>query len=171
MSYGRGVRCVVGRIGFVVLVTLALGAVACGGNSASDEDEDDDNDGGSGGRGGSSGSSGSAGSAGSAGSSGSAGDTGIPRTKYLDELTPAEQQRVCEWAIAEQGGPGETDCGGGTTVNVSSVAECAAEDLTPFHCLYGLLEDCVTSLNGDPCGITTNAACEAYIACALGSQQ
>jgi hypothetical protein len=154
----------VGRFGFVVLVGLALGAVACGGNSSSDEDDDDDDSGGSGGRGG------TGGTAPTSGTGGTSGGTGIPRTKYLDELTPAEQQRLCEWAIAEQGGPGETQCGDGTVVTVSSVAECAAEDLTPFHCLYGLVEDCIASLNGNPCGIVSNAACEAYIACALGSQ-
>jgi hypothetical protein len=141
---------VVGRLGFLVWVALALGAVACGGESISEDDDD-------------------TGLGGSSGTGGTGGSGGVPRTKYLDELTTAEKLWLCEWAVAEQGGPGEQTCADGTTVTVTTVEECATGDFSPFHCLVGLAVDCIESLNGNACGITTTPACEAYIDCVIDS--
>jgi hypothetical protein len=101
---------------------------------------------------------------------GGVGASGVPRDKYLDELTPDEQRDLCTWAIAAQGGPGERACDEETTVTVPSVDECAADDLD-FHCRVGLAEDCVVSLDGDPCALLVEPACQTYVECVLGDSE
>ena len=127
-----------GRVALAVV--LALGVVACGGNGESDGDDDDDDD---------------------------VGPAPIPTARYLDELTPAEQRELCEWAIAAQGGPGMYQCTGETSVTVDSVDECAVQDLSGIHCRVSLLESCLESLNGTPCRLLSSQACSPYLDCVL----
>jgi hypothetical protein len=175
----------------VTFLALAC-AFGCGGSSA-DEDDDENNgddtsnggtsnggtnnggtnnggtsNGGTSNGGTSNGGTSSGGTGGSAGSSGAG--SGVPRDKYLDELTPDEQQRLCAWSIAGQGGPGSRACDENTTVTVNTVEECVAGDLSGFHCLVGMVEDCVDSMDGDACALLTSAECAEYIACALDGQ-
>ena len=146
-----------------VLVTfLALAcAFGCGGSSEDEDEDEDANNGGGTSTGGTS-------TGGSAGSSGAG--SGVPRGKYLDELTPDEQRRLCAWSIAGQGGPGSRACDANTTVTVDTVDECATGDLSGFHCLVSMVEDCIDSMNGDACVLLTSAECAEYIACALDGQ-
>jgi len=64
-------RLELGRLGFAWTVVLALGAGACGAESAKDGDADDDD--------------------------GTVGPSGVPSNKYLDELSPAELEQLCPW--------------------------------------------------------------------------
>jgi hypothetical protein len=97
------------------------------------------------------------------------GSSGVPPEKYLDELTPNEVRRLCEWAIDAQGGPGEKDCGDDTTVDTPTVEECATGDFSPYHCPVSMVEDCMEDIGGNPCLVTSSQACQAYLGCVSSS--
>ena len=95
--------------------------------------------------------------------------SGVDTSKFIDELTPAELQQLCEWGEAEQGGAREVSCGENTTTSVKSAAECAADTDLP-HCTVSNLEDCINSIGGDPCKILSTQECATYVQCSLSSE-
>jgi hypothetical protein len=132
------VRSELGRI-FVWPVALALGAGACGGKSIVEGNADDDD----------------------------VGPSGVPSNSYLDELTLAERQQLCPWAIAAYGGPGERMCGDFNT-SIQTVEGCVALE-SDSHCLVRIFETCLQSLDGNVCILFTSPACDAYTQCAFGT--
>ena len=105
------------------------------------------------------------------------GDTksGVDSNKMLTDITAAEKMTLCTWFVNELGNmPGEKECtdsdGQMITVEVNTVAECAADDLSTSGCTVGQLEECAVSTNGDPCLITQTGPCFNYILCSLSSE-
>lgn len=95
--------------------------------------------------------------------SGVAGDTAVA------DLTSADVQQFCDWAIDLEGGFGrDHHCDDGTTITTPSVAICV-DTLADLTCTDPIadLEDCVLAIDGDLCRIPTESACAAYTACGL----
>jgi hypothetical protein len=93
--------------------------------------------------------------------------SGVARDTPVAELTSADVQQWCDWAIAEQGGFGlDHRCMDGTTITTDSVARCV-DTLADLTCTdaIGELEDCIVATDGDPCLFPTESACAAYVAC------
>jgi hypothetical protein len=101
------------------------------------------------------------------GPDGGGGDnSGVDRNKFIDELTETEVRAVCEWSIAKQGGPGVKQCNEGM-ITVNTVEECIADySAGAIHCQISLVEDCMTSLNGDACQFFNSLQCAAFFQCA-----
>lgn len=98
------------------------------------------------------------------------GYSGVDRNKYIDELTADEKLRLCSWAIPREGGAGEYSCSDGATGTIYTIEECSSTTASATaHCLVSLVEQCVLSLDGDPCLIRTSAACQSYMQCAKPS--
>ena len=97
------------------------------------------------------------------------GSSGVPGGKYLDELTPDEQRRLCEWAIPAVGGPGEKTCSEEMTTETATVEECASGDLSGLHCTVATLEACVRGVEGDACRLATDDACTGYRECVVNA--
>jgi hypothetical protein len=128
-------RLVVGRVAFALSLGLAFGTVACSGEST-----DDDGD-------------------------GSGSSSGVPSTKFLDELTAEERLELCRWINEKEGGPGERQCEN-ETITVQTPEECATNADFDMHCSVALVEACGNSLNGDACRVYTTPECASYIECA-----
>ncbi|HEX6764740.1 MAG TPA: hypothetical protein VF103_04665, partial [Polyangiaceae bacterium] len=45
------------------------------------------------------------------------GGSGVSRGKNLEDLTDDEKRRLCAWAVPQEGGPGDKDCGDGNTLS------------------------------------------------------
>lgn len=91
-------------------------------------------------------------------------------SKSLKDLTEAEKTTLCEYTTEQGGGPGTSMCGDGIEVSTSSVAECAATDLSMVsaNCTVGMAEDCADAAAGDRCKTLTESACATYLGCLLG---
>jgi hypothetical protein len=92
---------------------------------------------------------------------------GVDPSKYIDELSTDEIQRLCSW-MSGVVKPGVRACPGGTTITTYAASECADQtrNAHPPHCLVSLLEDCAISTGGDSCKTLVTDACKTYIACA-----
>ncbi len=103
------------------------------------------------------------------GGGGGGGSSGVDRDTSLTDLTAAEVMDICEWAVAEGGGPGaETDCGDGVTVTNGTVAECVedypSEVSSDCTATVADVEDCFEAMNGDPCSFE-HPECEPLFSC------
>lgn len=92
-------------------------------------------------------------------------NSGVEGSKRADALTAKERTALCAWLTTELGGPDtDKECGGGETASVFSVAHCEYE-ATHTSCSVRQIEDCVQSLKGDLCALSTSTVCAE---CALG---
>jgi len=90
----------------------------------------------------------------------------ITDTRVVD-LTSADVQQFCDWAIALEGGFGHSHhCTDGATLTTESVATCV-DTLADLTCTdtIGQLEDCLLAVAGDLCLIPSEPVCAAYVAC------
>jgi len=91
--------------------------------------------------------------------------SGVDRSKYFDQLTAEEVKAICTWDINVMGGPRSFSCDG-STGRIGTLDECTA---TPHsqttHCQVGLWEDCINSVQGDPCQLYGTAACKVFVSC------
>ena len=102
------------------------------------------------------------------GSSGtSTSGSGVDRSKYLDQLTADEIRELCSFLIASEGGSGDRTCGDAGAFHVYTLDQCASGSLGSFHCQVALVEDCLTSLQGDVCRVFGSSACKTYVECAV----
>src|SRR5262245_4554057 len=95
---------------------------------------------------------------------GCGGGSGVDGGKYLNELTPDDLAKICQYGVDKQGAPGMKDCGNGTSTTVKTVDECKAD--TPPHCTVSVFEACVESIGGDACKLLSTPECATYIQCA-----
>jgi hypothetical protein len=82
--------------------------------------------------------------------------SGVDGSKTLVSLSASEQQDLCEYVVAAQGGEGHVeDCGNGTTFETGTVAECVADfgDFTAgCTATVSDAEGCADALS-DPCNL------------------
>jgi hypothetical protein len=90
--------------------------------------------------------------------------SGVDRGKKLSALTAGEKTSLCKFSISEEGGAGKKICGA-TTLTVKTQAECEAQPGN--SCTVAAIEDCVASIDGDPCKLLTTAECATVIQCSL----
>jgi hypothetical protein len=102
------------------------------------------------------------------GADGGASAHSVDSSKYLDELTEAEIQALCEESMELQGGEGTKDCGEDREVTVRSVDECAAgyheADLVP-HCQLSVVYDCYDAMGWDACKLLDTPECGPLLEC------
>lgn len=100
------------------------------------------------------------------------GFSGVRPGARVGGLSEADMRELCTWAIAEQGGEGAMfDCGGGSSVTLDTVDACVVEqdDYAGCSLTVGQLEDCVLAVDGDPCQVLRESACQPLRACLFGS--
>jgi hypothetical protein len=91
--------------------------------------------------------------------------SGIDRSKYLDQLTPDEIRELCTFVITSEGGSGNRSCGDAGSFHVYTLDECTSGTLVSYHCQVALVEDCLSSLEGDVCSFFGSSACKVYVEC------
>lgn len=95
--------------------------------------------------------------------------SGVDPAVGVADLTSDDVQTFCDWAIALEGGVGNShDCEDGSTLTTKSVANCV-DTLADLTCTdtIGVMEDCLLAVEGNLCLIPTTAACAAFDACGL----
>jgi cysteine-rich repeat protein len=92
---------------------------------------------------------------------------------YLEALTDAQRRTFCEFVVQSQGGPGQTDCGGGRIADVFTVDRCLAllpQDLGIGlgQCRVEVALECFGAKAGDACARPPE--CDAFAACYAGQR-
>ena len=94
--------------------------------------------------------------------------SGVDPDKNVATLTASEIAELCEWVVAEGGGPGfETECDDGVTVINNTVQECIdeyPEFADDCQATIADFEDCAVANGADPCDFAPDA-CDALFAC------
>jgi hypothetical protein len=93
--------------------------------------------------------------------------SGVDPATPVIGLTSADVQLFCEWAIALEGGAGNShECDNGTTLTTRTVASCV-DTLADLTCpdLIGDFEDCLIEVAGNLCLIPDTDTCFAFDAC------
>ncbi len=93
--------------------------------------------------------------------------SGVATDTRVADLTSADVQQFCDWAVALEGGFGHSHhCEDGSTLTTDSVAICV-DTLADLTCTdtIGQFEDCLLAVAGDLCLIPSEPTCAAYAAC------
>lgn len=93
--------------------------------------------------------------------------SGVDPATTIADLTSPDVQAFCDWAIALEGGVGNShECDDGTTLTTKSVANCV-DTLADLTCsdTIGSFEDCLLEVDGDLCLIPITPACAGFDAC------
>jgi hypothetical protein len=105
-------------------------------------------------------------------SSGSAG-SGVDGNKKLVDLSAADKDALCAYAVQAEGAPRTVTCTGGVTLTLKDQAGCVAgfaQIGASCTATVGQAEGCFHAIGADPCSFG-GSACAPLLQCAIGMVQ